>query len=446
MNSRTVILGAGITGIACAYFLSKNRSGNYTVLEKDSRPGGICKSEFIDDFTFDYTGHLIHLRNPEIEKLIKSLLADNILKHQRKAWIYSSGVYTPYPFQANTYGLPKNIVRECVTGFIDAKIKHPAYSGSTGNISFYDWVIRQFGNGIAKYFMVPYNRKLWRIHPRYLTCDWINTLVPQPKIIDVLKGALGGQNTAFGYNTCFYYPKYGGIQSLIDALLERVPDNNILFNTSITRIYPDKKTLEFRIPGCKQQKISYRHLVASIPIPELIKLIDRPPEEIISATNQLRCNSVLCINLGFESTAESRIHISDKHWVYFPEDRYSFYRVGYYRNFSKYLCPENTDSLYAEVSYRSAERIDFQKTAGKVINQLMEIGILSAKQKLMVVNLIPMPYAYVVYDFQRNKNLEIIGKYLAGKNIFTAGRFGAWEYSAMEESIIEGKTIANKLV
>lgn len=49
---------------------------------------------------------------------MEQLLADKLQKHDRKSFIYSHRTYTEYPFQVNIHGLPPEVVRECVMGFI----------------------------------------------------------------------------------------------------------------------------------------------------------------------------------------------------------------------------------------------------------------------------------------------------------------------------------------
>ena len=116
-NGNIVIVGAGITGLSTAYHLKVN----YEIFEKDLRSGGLCKSEEENAFIFDYTGHLLHLENEYVEKLLRDLLKQNLHFQDRKSWIYSKGVYTPYPFQANTHGLPPHVIKECIMGLIKAK-------------------------------------------------------------------------------------------------------------------------------------------------------------------------------------------------------------------------------------------------------------------------------------------------------------------------------------
>src|SRR5207237_3187367 len=59
--------------------------------------------------------------DPYVHQLYKLLLGDNVHWQDREAWIYSKGVYTRYPFQGSLYGLPPEVIKECVMGAIEAR-------------------------------------------------------------------------------------------------------------------------------------------------------------------------------------------------------------------------------------------------------------------------------------------------------------------------------------
>lgn len=118
-KKRILILGAGLAGLSTAWHLQK-KGIDCQIFERESEIGGLCRSKKIDGFTFDYCGHLLHFKHRYAFNLIKNLLGSNLIEHKRSAWIYSSGVYTPYPFQANLHGLPADIAKECLLGFIKA--------------------------------------------------------------------------------------------------------------------------------------------------------------------------------------------------------------------------------------------------------------------------------------------------------------------------------------
>src|SRR5687768_13151565 len=108
--SDVLILGAGLAGLSCARHLG----APYRIIEKEMAPGGVSRSFARGDYLFDVTGHWLHLRDPGIDKLVNELLPGKLERVARRAVIHSHGVRTPYPFQANTYGLPPDVVAECV--------------------------------------------------------------------------------------------------------------------------------------------------------------------------------------------------------------------------------------------------------------------------------------------------------------------------------------------
>ena len=152
-KKKILILGAGLAGLSAAWHLQ--RLGiDCRIFEKEAEIGGLCHSKKINGFTFDCDGHLLHFKHNYTLQLIKKLLGRNLIRHKRRASIYSYGRFTRYPFQANLYGLPKSIVKDCLLEFI--KI-HRNGSKTRRNTSFRHWIDKTFGKGIARHFMIPYN-------------------------------------------------------------------------------------------------------------------------------------------------------------------------------------------------------------------------------------------------------------------------------------------------
>ena len=54
-------------------------------------------------------------------RLYKILLGDNVHWQDREAWVYSKGVHTRYPFQGALYGLPTDVIKECIVGAMEAR-------------------------------------------------------------------------------------------------------------------------------------------------------------------------------------------------------------------------------------------------------------------------------------------------------------------------------------
>jgi protoporphyrinogen oxidase len=124
---KIVVLGGGLAGLSGAFHLEEH---DPLVFEREAEIGGICRSFEQDGFTFDVTGHLLHLKHDYTRGLLDELLPDAFRLHSRRAAIFSKGRTTPYPFQANTYGLPAEVVRDCLLGFVETlgrKASEPAH-------------------------------------------------------------------------------------------------------------------------------------------------------------------------------------------------------------------------------------------------------------------------------------------------------------------------------
>ena len=424
----TVIVGGGLAGLSAGYHLAEHEP---TVFEREKEIGGLCRSFTQDGFTFDCTGHLIHLRNSYTKELVAKLLPDAFHAHERLASIYSKSVSTPYPFQANTYGLPPEVVKECVMGFVESMQEHPG--GAPAN--FHDWTLRTFGAGIAKHFMLPYNEKFWKQDLHNITSDWVSWSIPKPTLEEVVNGALGLTNKGMGYNPKFIYPKDGGIDCLPRAFATSI--GKVHSEQSVERIDPKRKVV--RLAGGREEK--YDALVSTLPLPVLFRMLGDTPDTLRQDAEKLSAISVLNFNIGID-----RPGISNQHWIYFPEDQFIFSRVGFPMNFSSSVAPEGTSSVYIEITHPSRSKPNIEEAFDRSIADLQRCGILKPSDRILTRHMLDIEYAYVVFDVHRQTRLQNLLDYLESRDIFAAGRYGRWEYFSMEDSILSGKAAAERVI
>jgi len=424
---KVVVIGAGLAGVSAGYHLAEH---DPVIYERESAIGGLCRSFTQDGFTFDCTGHLIHLKNAYVKDLVATLLPDAFNSHERLASIYSQATTTPYPFQANTHGLPPETVKECLLGFIET-LQTPANSGPK---NFHDWVLKTFGSGIAKHFMLPYNEKFWKQDLRTITSDWVSWSIPKPTVEEVVNGALGLTNKGMGYNPRFIYPRNGGIDCLPRALAKSV--RKVHLNETLQSIDPRKKVVTM----ASGREERYESLITTLPLPETYRLLKDTPDSLRHAASLLRAVGVYNINIGVD-----RPNVSDQHWVYFPEGQFIFSRVGFPMNFSRAVAPEGTSSLYIEITYPQGRRPDPEEAYARSIEGLERCGILHAGDRILTRVDIDIKTAYIVFDEHRQKHLTELIEYLESRDIHTAGRYGRWDYYSMEDSIRSGKAIADRI-
>ena len=423
------VIGSGLTGLSAAWHLGKGR--DYTVFEQQDAVGGLCRSPVVDGFTFDQTGHLLHLRDAYTRDLAGRLLRGNLRTIERNAAIYCMQRYLPFPFQANLHGLPAEARLECLEGFIATALQKPT---GTRPDNFHKWVTGTFGAGIARHFFIPYNEKLFCRSLRSITCDWVSWSVPKPSLREVLQGALGMVNTGMGYNATFLYPDRGGIQRLPEALVRKV--KNIELSRRLVSIRLKERTLLFH----DGRELHYEDLISTMPLPQLLKMLGALPPRFTGACRRLTSATVHNINVGINRRA-----VSPYHWIYFPEPEFPFYRVGFYSNFTPNMAPKNTSSLYIEIAARPESTPDFAELREAALDGLLRCGILRKGDRVVAEQYNRIDPGYVICDRFRQQNLPGLLTWLKKHGIISAGRYGAWTYCSMEDNILEGRRIAEAL-
>lgn len=432
MNIKTdvAILGGGPAGLSAAYHLK----GKSILIEKEDRVGGLARSKEIDDFIFDYAGHIFFTQDRYAFKLFKKLLGDNINFKNRDAWVYSKNIYTRYPFQANTYGLPKDVIMDCIIGLMNAK-------NGNGRVprNFEKWMSATFGEGIVRHFMKPYNQKVWAFPLNRMTYEWIADRVMMPDIEEVLEGALESRKVKFGPNSTFAYPLKGGSQAFADSFIPHLKRTEILLNSEVVSIDLREKVIVIQpAVGSRQsavkKEISYEKVISSLPLPELISLCNKVHKNVKKAADELNFTSVCCVNLGINHP-----EITEKTWIYYPEKDIAFQRIFVQSNASPYVVPKGKSSITAEISYSKFKRVGKEGLIERVIGDLLKIKFIQKTSDIVVSDLLDIKYGYIIFEKEKKRKVDIIHKFLRENNIIPIGRFGEWEYYNMDHSILSGK-------
>lgn len=476
-NRKSVIIGAGPTGLSAAYHLDEET----LLLDKNSIVGGWCRSIEDKGFTFDHAGHIMFSNDPYVHQLYKILLGNNVHWQDREAWVYSKGIHTRYPFQGALYGLPADVIKECIVGAMEARygaLKTPQTKSMDGTCqgtdgaaavvsdccadgigsiapesgkvrcaesvverskaeNFEEFIYRVWGAGIAKHFAIPYNRKLWTVPLTEMETSWLGGRVPLPDLEEIIEGALQPVAKPMGPNARFGYPLRGGFQAMMSGFAPHIK-GAIELNADVARISPDQHLITLG----DGRRYRYQYLLSTIPLPELIRSMgDEAPPPIKKAAAALRHVSVRCVNLGI-----GRENISDKHWIYYPEDTL-FHRVFLQGNASPACNPPGGFGLTCEISYSPVKPLplDGQELIDRCVEDCIKVGLFTRDDKLITANLVDMPYAYVVYDHARKQSVETIRQWLSERNIILAGRYSEWEYYNSDHAFLAGKKAAEAI-
>lgn len=419
------IVGAGLSGLSAAYHLETD----YTLLERETRVGGLCKSINLDGYVFDLAPHILFTRNPYTSNLFQDLLKENIHKQNRRAYIYMKDTYVKYPFEANLYPLPEKIKQDCIKGVME----RPEYKPQ----NFMEWIHTTMGKGIAEHYMVPYNQKIWKYPLEQMNTEWIAGRVPSPSVEEMRRGATAPQPQEYGPNAEFWYPKHGGIGVLPESLAAGLDVN---LGAEATWFKTDSHSVEtlYDVDGEERSIVSDK-VLSSLPLPEQINMMDDVPDEVQTAADNLIYNSLVCVMVGVR-----RPEITDKHWLYFPERDLIFNRISFPMNFSPYTTPEGCSSILVEVTYRD-KVMDLEATKRQVLLDLVKTKLIKEDDEITVCEAQDFKYAYVIYDLNHRKNVKVIHEYLVAHNILPIGRYGEWEYYNMDKAILSGKNAVEKI-
>jgi protoporphyrinogen oxidase len=420
-----VVVGAGLTGMSASHHL-RALGIEHRLLERSCQPGGLAVTVEQDGFRFDRTGHLLHLRDPDMRKLALDLLGGDALTIERRSVVWSHGTFTRYPYQANTLGLPPEVAYECVMGFLQALRQEPGEPPK----DFEQFCYRHFGEGFSRHFMIPYNCRLWGVHPREITAEWCSRFVPLPKLEDVIAGAVGLQGPEMGYNAAFLYPRRG-IGELTSAFARSL--GPIECGRSVVSVDAERKQLVLQ----DGERIDYEVLVTTAPLDRLIGAIQDAPQEVRRAAGGLRCSSLHYLDVALDVPSGRPFH-----WVYVPEERYPFYRVGVYSNFSSEMAPEGKACMYIELADRRSPELD--RLVPEVASGLVEMGFIDRPDQVRFAMHRTIEHAYVIYDHAYYASLEAVQAYLKERDILSTGRYGGWNYSSMEDALLYGRDAARR--
>ena len=403
-----VIIGSGIAGISAAYHLEKSGE-QVTIYEKNNDWGGLCANFTINGFRFDKFVHFTFADDDYIKDLFEE--SSPTYSHPPISFNYYQGYWLKHPAQNNLAPLPSDEKVKIITDFISRPQK------AVDDIENYEeWLRVQYGNYFAENFPFKYTKKYWGVDPKDLETKWVGKRMHSPNFAEVLKGAFETQEKNFYYTKFMKYPKYGGFRSILDKCCEKI---DIQLNKEIIKINTNECTVTFS-DGSKKR---YERLISSVPLPEIVKIIDNCPEYVKTAASNLMYTSGYMVSLGF-----NKPDIVKYLWFYIYDEDILSARVYSPSMKSQDNVPKGCSSLQAEVFWANTTKKPNKKIVlDNTINSLVKMGICEEKD-IVVKDIRYEKYANVIFDKEIYKNRQVVLDYLAKIGIESIGRFGKWDY------------------
>lgn len=429
--SENIIIGGGVTGLAAGL------TSGVKIYEAEKVPGGICSSYYIrpgdkkpevtppedqEVYRFEIGGgHWIFGGKPKVLDFVKSLTP--VSEYARKSSVYFQNMelYVPYPIQNNLRYLGKDMANKVLE-----EIKN-----STGMIpnTMEQWLEKSFGKTLVKIFFGPF-------HELYTAGLWTK-IAPQDaykspvNIEAVKKGAFGDKTEVVGYNIKYLYPSEG-----LNALAGKMAVKcNISYDKKVEEIDLNKKEILFS-DGSGDR---YYRLLSTLPLNKALDYSGLTVDE-----DRDDYTSVLVLNIG----AARGDKCPDDHWIYVPDSKSKFHRVGFYSNVDSSFLPLSSRkdmdrvSIYVERAFPNGKKpsdIEINSYSKSVIDELKDWKFIDE------VETIHPTWIEVAYTWSkpgsnwRIKALEL----LANQNIIQVGRYGRWKFQGIAESVEDGFMAGN---
>jgi protoporphyrinogen oxidase len=431
MRSGVIVLGAGLAGLSAAHHLGDTCE----IFEKEESVGGHCRTKRVDGFNFDEGAHVFFGKDDCSREFVLDPLRSEMTSHRAEIWNnYGGRQYGRYPVQANASALPADLSTRCVLDFIESSRQpEPVVR------DYAEWCYATLGKTFAEEFLLRYARKVWTVEPQELNTEWLGSnaggRISRPSLEQVIRGAIDPSPQELNYLTEFCYPTRGGFGRIVEPLASGA--TNVRLGCGLTRIETEARRITFD----SGMTCNYAAAISTIPLPVLVHRTVDAPAEVREAAQRLMWTSLRCVNLGIE-----RPGVGPGHWVYFYDREVPFFRVSFPSKFAPNNAPPGHSSISCEIAYSRRKPLDEEGLVGRTIDALRRAGILGDSDRVVLEDQIDIPYAYVVFDFDRGPSLRIIHSWMERVGIYPCGRFGEWGYHWSFEAIESGRRVARRVV
>jgi protoporphyrinogen oxidase len=426
------VIGTGMAGYGAAHRLREAGARGVLFDQKAHYGGHTASYTYQNKYTFDEGPHVSFTKHERLQKLFAASIDDRYEVLHTKVNNYWQGHWIKHPAQVNLHGLPTDLVVEVIRDFIAAQSQPDREV-----VNYEQWLRASFGNKFAETFPMQYTIKYHTTEAKNKSLDWIGPRLYRAKFEEVLRGALQPSTDDVHYISNFRYPSHGGFVSYLKRFMD---DSDVRLGHKLVSVDAKSKQLGFS----NGVKVPYQGLVSSVPLPDLIPMIQDAPRDVIEAAAKLACTEVVIVNLVID-----RPDLLDAHWTYIYDQDVFFTRLSTPHLQSPHNVPPGHGSIQAECyyskKYRPLDRAP-QDCIEPTIADLKRIGVLRDEDQIVFKNVMHVDYANVIFDLERAAALATVHGYLDDIGIAYCGRYGDWAYIWTDESFISGENAADKVL
>lgn len=411
---RKVILGAGIAGLG-AYYADNSAD----IYEASDIAGGICRGFWIGDFYFDQAVHFSFAKDKIVRELFDK--AEQFYHHPFPYSWYNE-TWLRHPAQNNLFTFPIQFKIDAVKGFIGRK-------GRENASNFKEWLVGGYGDFLYENLFKLYNEKYWQSDLEKMGIEWIGNRLYLPDIDELLYGAFTNETPNVYYASEMRYPKNNGYYSFFSDIAELAEKNGKLhLNKKAVQIDTENKSVTFA-DGTLEK---FDELYSSAPLPEMIKMLDRVPDNIKEMSERLEHTGVALVSIGLNCKN------FEKFWFYIYDTDIMAARAYMPSVKSPNNAPEKCSSIQFEIYFSSkAQAPEKQAAIDNCFYALEKMGIAKRENVLFADHRI-MPYGNVAMLKSTEDEISPIREWVKKHGITPIGRFGEWNYLWSDQAFLSG--------
>ena len=495
MMKKVVIIGAGPAGITAGYQLVKeSRDLDVTILEADTKVGGIAKTVEFNGNRMDLGGHRFFSKNEEVKKWWEEIISkqgqpaldDRILKRyvntepggpdpefedevmlvrKRISSIYFNEKFFEYPVKLNSNTVKNlGLGQTAKAGF--SYIESSLFKKKEDNLE--NFYMNHFGKQLYQMFFEGYTEKLWGRHPSQISADWGAQRMKGLTVSSILKDTshkktktsdLTEENTSLSEE--FLYPKLGpGQMWEIAAKRFEEKGGKIAFGCKVTGIETENNVIKgVRFVQDGQAAVMDADIViSSMPVKDLILGMKNVPANVLEVARGLPYRDFVVLGLlvpklKVENTSKVKTinNILPDCWIYVQDTSVKLGRIQIYNNWSPYLVAKPQETVWIGLEYFCNEGdyywnqsdIQWQTLA---VSELVKMGIIEDPPVILDFHKEMVRKAYPAY-FDTYSRFDEIKDYLnMFPNLYCIGRNGQHRYNNMDHTMMTAFETARNII
>jgi protoporphyrinogen oxidase len=258
-------------------------------------------------------GHFLDVRRKEtLELLFEFMPESEWNRFNRVAKIRLRGLEVDHPLEGNLWQLPA----EARVDFLESIARAGSVRGEAMPALFEDWIGWKLGERIAAEYMLPYNRKMWRLPLNRLGTYWLYKL-PDVSFRETLLSCLtrNGHGSLPAHGV-FLYPKEHGYGEVWRRMGQALGDR-LVCKAAVSSIDVGSRTVNGQFKA--------DHIVTSIPWQVWIAASNMASEAKEAAARLVHTS----VDVDYMPETSS----SSAHWIYEPDEQVSYHRILCRSNF-----------------------------------------------------------------------------------------------------------------